>query len=687
MYPKLELLHFRRNPFIKLIIPLIISLILNRFYTLNLNLSITITLLLFIITFTLFLYKNKLKDKRYNPIFSLLIFFFIFSIGLTLSSYKENNSLKNYRQHLRKHSYLKGRISEPIIEKKNSYETIITINAVINHQKQIKTYGKVKCYFPKESLSLLPSIGDQLLFKSKLNNIPPPIFPEEFDYRAYSKTQGITQSTFLPLHNFTVYGHQNSIYGYAQQLRSTLIQQFKKAGINGDELSILSALFLGQKQSLSTNTKENFISAGAMHVLAVSGLHVGIILYILTYLFDFILGKQNKIILKTIIIILLIWGFALLTGLSISVLRSSTMFSFLALGKVISRKSTTYNTIACSAFILLIINPDSLFSVGFQLSYLALIGIIYLHPFIYNWFYISNKWLNHIWSITAVSLAAQTMTIPLSIFYFHQIPTLALVSNIFVIYLAIVIITLALFSLIFILISPVFEFIASILNHIINELILIITAIANVPFSNLTNLYISATELFIIYSSLLFIMFYKELKKNFYLRVSITCLSLFFIYDHFENYQLKYSKKLFIYPTKNDLTINLIANDTSIIYTSDTSDIVIKNLRRSLKNNWGNHDVLKTKIRHLSTYKNHSIQIDNKSILIINIQPQKINNHIYDYIIINNSYVNLNIINNTTTGKEYIIGSKVTPIQMKVLENQNRLLKLNLTTTNILHFD
>lgn len=686
MRQNLELIYLRRNPFIKLIIPLIISLIASRYYLLELDLSISITLALFIITSITLINKKWVKNLNTNPIFSLLIFILIFFTGTTISAYKDYNSKQNYRVHIRKYSYLKGQISQSLIEKKNCYETVVTIDAVINHQKQINSYGKIKCYFPKLELNQLPVIGDKILFQTKLNPILPPTYPLEFDYKNYLKSKNITHTTYIPLHQFSIYGHQNSLYGYSQQLRKSLIQKFKSAGINGNKLAVLSALFLGQKQALSPETKDNFISAGAMHVLAVSGLHVGIILYLLTFVFDFLLGKDKNPVLKTLLILLLIWWFALLTGLSISVLRSSTMFSFLALGKIISRKSSTYNIIAASAFFLLIANPSSLFDVGFQLSYLALIGIIYFYPLVYNLVYIPYKYWNHLWSITAVSIAAQLITIPLSIFYFHQVPTVALISNMFVIYLAIIIIALSIFTLLFILITPVFEFLVSILNHIINELILIVAVIANIPNASINSLYITPIELGILYSVLISFILYKELSKIIYLNLSLLFLSLFFISDHLENYQLQKTKEILIYPTKDALTINVISNDTNLIYTSDTTTNVLKRLNRGLENNWRAYDAKTVIIKHLNKNKNHRLKVNNESILIVNKIPSELDQKIYDYIIINNNYLNLGNINKKVIGKQFLISSQINPIQTKVLENQNRLYNLNLASISSINF-
>ena len=687
MQATLELLYLRRNPFIRLLLPLICSILLSQFYQLDLGISLIINGCLLVGIIVVFTTKNWSLHRKTNPIFSALVFLTLFSVGTTLVAYKKQNSQQNYQAHLRKNSTFKGRISEPLVEKKNSYETIIEIEAIINDGIQLETYGKIKCYFAKEEREELPVIGDLILFQSYLNPVPAPLFPEEYNYKGYLQAQGITHTTFLPLHQFSVYGYQPTVYGYAQHLRNWLIGKFETGGLEQTELSVLSALFLGQKQTLSSEVKDDFVSAGAMHVLAVSGLHVGIILFILTLIFDLVLGKTKHLVLKTILILLLIWGFALLTGLSISVLRSSTMFSFLAIGKIIAKKSTTYNTIAASAFVLLIINPFSLFDVGFQLSYLALIGILYFYPFVYNWFYISNVYLNDLWSITAVSIAAQLITIPISIFYFNQIPMVSILANFFVIYMAIIIIGGALFSIVFIAITPVFNFFVAILNHIIAELVEIVSVIANIPNGNLTNLYISPLELFFIYAALLFFMLYQERKHFLYFQLSIAFISFFFIADHLENFQLKQTKKLFIYPTENELTINLITHDTNIVYTSDTTLVTIENLHRSLKNNWGTHDATVPIFNYLNANKNHRIIINKQAIFILNTAVDKIDPTLYDYILINNGYLSLDEIKNKITGRKYLIGSKINLLKTRELENQNRLLQLNLFNTTLLLLD
>lgn len=680
MTPQINLLHLRRNPFVKLIIPLIISLIISSYIKVNLELGSFLFASTFIITLFLFIQKKWIKNYKNNYIFGLLIFCNLFLFGLTYSSYKDYSLTNNYQKYLQEHSYLKGKVSEFLTEKTNSYETTIEVESIINKEKQIASYGKIKCYFPKESLSLLPNIGDVILFKSKLNEIEPPIFPNQFDYKQYLASKGIINSVFIPINKFSIVANEQSIYTIAQNLRQSIINQFEKAGLNDNELDILSALFLGHKQSLSKETKTSYTDAGAMHVLAVSGLHVGIILYLLTYLFDFVFGKSKKSKLKVILILLLIWAFALITGLSISVLRSAVMFSFIAIGNLIANKINIYNSIAASAFVILLINPNALFDVGFQLSYIAVIGIVYFHPKIYNLFYVKYKLLNHIWNITAVSISAQIVTVPLSIYYFHQVPIYALFSNLFVIYFAIVIISLGIIALATLVYTPLFNLITILIEYAIKLLNYLVDGITILPSATLNNLYISGYQLMLIYLTILLIIGFMEIKYKSYLKLSIISLSLFLALEHVENYQLANNQSLVFYNTKNDLTFNLIGKNTNLLYTSDTIESYINRLNKNLQNNWGTNDLPKPKLIPINQQKNQEININNKTILILNNQISTSINRLFDYVIINNNEINLSYISDKVRGIEYILGSNISEAQENSITIQNRLLNLKITS-------
>lgn len=685
MLPPPNLLHLRRNPFVKLIIPLIVSLVIFSYLPTNLYLSCLLLGTIFTITIILFVQKKWIKNYKTNYIFGLLIFSNLFLFGSTYTAVKDYRLKNNYQKHIQKDSLIKGEVTELLVEKKNSYEALIAIKTIVNNKKQITTHGKVKCYFPKEEIDLLPSIGDIILFKCQLNEIEPPNYPHQFDYKSYLASKEILHSTFIPINKFIIVDRKLSIYGFAQSVRNNIISQFKTSGLKENELNILSALFLGHKQSLSKETKNNYTNAGAMHVLAVSGLHVGIVLYLFTYLFDFLFGKTKKKKLKIILILLAIWGFALLTGLSISVIRSAVMFSFLAVGSLLSNKINIYNSIAASAFIILLINPNSLFDVGFQLSYVAVIGIVYFYPKIYNLFYINNRLINYVWSITAVSISAQIVTTPLSIYYFHQIPTYAILSNLFVIYFAITIISLSIIALLTLVYSPLFNLISSLLNYVIKILNQLIESIANLPVATIDNLFISGIQLILIFISLIIVVLFLETKHKIYVNLALFSISMFCILEHIENYSFAKSQKLMVYNTPNDLSINIMSKNINQVYTSDTSELNKTQLSRDLSNNWGTHDLPNPEFNFIDQLTNQEIRVNNQTLLILNAKTIKPLNEIFDYIIINNNELDLGAISEKVKGKEYFIGSKIKTSKEKAIKVQNRFYNFKIQSLKKYH--
>jgi competence protein ComEC len=184
---------------------------------------------------------------------------------------------------------------------------------------------------------------------------------------------------------------------------------------------------------LDEETLQAYVSAGAMHVLSVSGLHVALVFQLLTWMLGFMQFDKVGKWLYYILSLMLIWGYAILTGLCPSVMRSVVMFTIILIGQATNKNNNTINSIGFSAFLLLLYNPMMLMDVGFQLSYLAVLGIVYLQPKIYSWFEIKNGFGDWAWQITSVSIAAQLITFPLGILYFHQFPTYFLLTNLIVI--------------------------------------------------------------------------------------------------------------------------------------------------------------------------------------------------------------------------------------------------------------
>jgi competence protein ComEC len=301
--------------------------------------------------------------------------------------------------------------------------------------KQHQASGKLLVtIFVGNSQTPLVGYGDELLIPAKYTSIDPQFNPAEFNYKQYLAHQNIYKQAFVDEHQLIVFKQDagNPIVAYALKLRRRLVEQFRQYMHNPQAVSVASTLILGYKAELDGQVLSAYSETGTIHVLSVSGAHVAIIFWIVNLLFGFLDGYRHGKTIKAIIVIGIIWWYALLTGLSPAVCRAAVMISFVIIGKTYYQRINTLNVLAASAMLLLLIDPFLLTDAGFQLSYLAVAGLIVFQPIVYGWLDIENKWLDKIWLLCSASIAAQAITFPLSAYYFHQFPVYFLVSNLFI---------------------------------------------------------------------------------------------------------------------------------------------------------------------------------------------------------------------------------------------------------------
>lgn len=255
--------------------------------------------------------------------------------------------------------------------------------------------------------------------------------PGQFDYGGYLRQKKIYAKCYAKTAKWR--GTQNGLWQKADAIRKNLTSTLRVSGFDEKELQVFSALMLGQQQDIDPETIQNYQFAGAVHILSVSGLHVGFVMVLLQFLCKPIPRTRTGSAARLILIIAALWGFALLAGLAPSVVRSATMFSILAIGTHLRRPNNSLHTLVVSLFLLLLIDPAYLFDVGFQLSYAAVGFILWMQPMFNRLWMPPNKIVKYLWSIVTVSLAAQLGTLPLSLYYFHQFPGLFLLTNLVVI--------------------------------------------------------------------------------------------------------------------------------------------------------------------------------------------------------------------------------------------------------------
>ncbi len=305
--------------------------------------------------------------------------------------------------------------------------------AVVNQIDHKPTFGKILINLSASKDNRIFHIGSQLRVQGTISKHKAPRNPSQFDYGRYLTNKAIAAQLYTDVQSVKVNPKSaHDIWFYADRLRTNIISNLK-GHIKPNELAVLNALILGQQQDISSDTLKDFQYAGAVHILSVSGLHVGFLLIFLNLLLKPLPNHSKGRVLKFFIIVTFLWLFAVLAGLSPSVVRSVTMFSFVALGMCIRRGTNIFHTLVISIILILLFEPSFLFDVGFQLSYIALFFILWLQPALSALWTPKYKVVKYFWDIITVSVAAQVGALPLSIYYFHQFPGLFFVTNLLVI--------------------------------------------------------------------------------------------------------------------------------------------------------------------------------------------------------------------------------------------------------------
>lgn len=326
-------------------------------------------------------------------------------------------------------------VDDAVVEKQKHFRCYARVENIVDSSGRLHaTKGTVLFYLRKASSLRKPMIGDRYLVRTMAAEIQEPANPEEFNYKRYLEYHNIYRQIYADSTQITETSDPcNSIYRYAVILRDRSLEVLKKYIDSPAELGVAEALLLGFKDDLDPDITAAFSRTGTLHVLAVSGLHAGIIYMILAFISGPLLKRKNGKVIQVIILLSGIWMYAFMTGLSSSVLRASIMFSFISFGKLLRYHINIYNNIFSSAFILLMYNPFFILDVGFQLSYMAVLGIVFIQPMISKWYVPESRLVKYIWDLISVSLAAQLLTFPISIFYFHQFPNYFLLSNLIII--------------------------------------------------------------------------------------------------------------------------------------------------------------------------------------------------------------------------------------------------------------
>ncbi|CAM4308573.1 ComEC/Rec2 family competence protein [Gillisia limnaea] len=415
---------------IKIAISLIAGIVLGFYFKFPVPSLVAFGMLLFIaFIFSFFRARKLFFQDIFFGINCALIFLFLGFLSTSL--HLPENDPNHYLHQVSKNPSVSGeRLIAEVTEKlkpglfQDKY--IVSVKSI----QDKKASGKILLNITRTPEVQEFQPGNLLALPFRVSNINTPLNPHQFNYRAYMANLGVYGQLNLNRNEVLKMELSNSgIRSIAGQVRNKIISELRRHEFAPQELAIIQALLLGQRQDISPEIYSNYAAAGVIHILAVSGLHVGIILLLLNHLLKPVERIRYGKPIKAILLIFLLWGFALLAGLSPSVVRAVSMFSFIAIAMQLNRRSSVLNALFTSLIFLLLINPYFIFQVGFQLSYAAVLSIVLIQPHLFGLFTPRYRLVKYMWGILTVTIAAQIGVLPLSLFYFHQFPGLFFVSN------------------------------------------------------------------------------------------------------------------------------------------------------------------------------------------------------------------------------------------------------------------
>lgn len=527
--------------------------------------------------FGLFVFQLIRIHKKYTFLavrfFGLLAYLFVFlcSWGFTLLKTE-----KEYPFHFSKQkncdAYL-AVICEDPKDKGNSYRFEAKILQIKKDSSWCYAEGRVLVYMRKNSLVKIPGYGDSFLFTKQPEELKDPLNPEQFDFRKWLSTRQIYHQLALKNDEFVLTRkHQAfALVEWSIALRNQWIRVFKENGVEGQEFAVLSALILGYDDEISSETMQAYAASGALHILSVSGMHLGIIYGALQTLLAFLSKHKRSRLFKAILIILFLWFYALLTGLSPSVLRSAMMLTFIVIGQTLARSTNTYNTLGASMLALFILfSPQLILQAGFQLSYLAVAGILFLYKEIEAKLYFKSWFGKQVWGILSVSLAAQMATFPLSLYYFHQFPNYFLPSNLVVIPIS----TAVIFGGIILLLLSSWAWLALKVAWITGKLVLAlntaVSVVEQLPYSMLSGIYVSFAELLIWYFAVVFFAIYFTTANKKWFMLAVPGIIFLFCSVCFRHLTLREQQKLIVYQIPKSFCVQFIQGNSSVVLTDSS---------------------------------------------------------------------------------------------------------------------
>ena len=681
--------HKGEIPFVVLILPFLLGISLGlSFSSADYLMRVLVPALLSSLVFIILNFNYaKFGLYKFRWIGGSLITLILFLAGwLSVIRYNELNRPNHFSKTPAQYLIVKIN-NEPSIKNGLVRFTAAAEQQIIDNQ-QINTSGTLLIAIKDTTANKL-YYGDELLIPAKYNTIDPPFNPAEFNYKQYLANQNVYYQAFLYPKQYVIIDHNagKPVIAYSLRLRQRLIEKFKLHMRDTSAIAVASTLILGYKADLSNELLQAYSKTGTIHILSVSGGHVAVIFMLLNLVFGFLGRYRHGKVIKAVIIITLIWYYSLLTGFSPAVCRAAVMISLIIIGKTYSRYINTLNILALSAFLLLLYDPYFIADVGFQLSYLAVAGLLIFQPLVYKLAIFKNKWADKLWGACSVSIAAQAITFPLSALYFHQFPVYFLVSNLFILIPAEFIICVGMAYLLL----PEIPIISTVLGWVLEKSILImnkvLVVIEQAPFASIGKIWLTTTEYLLACALIICVFYFLFDRKKWVIKFSLAIMLLLgisisakrintlrsdsIIFLNMRKHQglvFKHGDQAIILSDINNTDKNYQYSVQPYLDSCKIADTIIRNLKQNIRSAY----LIKT---------NNIIQFQNKKVLLFNKDlqgkqlPEKLN---IDYLYVTgNPHTSLNEINKNYAYASLVIDGSNSNALVDSLEHQAKNQHIN----------
>ncbi len=551
----------REIPFLRIGLPLCLGIIAGLYFSPG-TWFLVISLIIITCGFLVGILWNR---QQYNIIYGITFSSVFFLSGLVLYTLEKNrlSVLPPVP------SIFLCTLSEYPEEKENSFKLILDLNYQITEKEPLPLNGSILLYSRKEQFvySLLP--GDQMVIKCTPEEISNRGNPDEFNYRFYMENHGIRYSAFSgagEIYRFRVPGRRKLIHR-ALIVREKIIKMYENRGITGERLALVAAMTLGQKNMLDPEQKQNFIKAGVMHIMAVSGLHAVILSFFVFNLLFFLKRKYN--ILRILITIFFLWAFAFVTGLTPSVLRATIMFSFLQAGNLMKRRVNSINSVLASAFVLIMIRPSVIFDAGFLLSYSAVIFIICFYKDLYLSLRFRYRIPDMIWQSAVVTIVAQAGTLPLTISLFNRFPALFILTNIIIVPLSSLLIIVGCLVPLTYPLRFISQPLASLLSHLTGLTEYLTAKAASVSWSTIENIGMTGTESFLLFTFIFLLAWFVLKQESFSVHLPVAAFLMFILAGSIKEISNRSSRELIIYNSLSSSPVGIRTGNKLDLYSGN----------------------------------------------------------------------------------------------------------------------